>query len=150
MLLSLDGTSSRVQFRGRSACNSQRLVFELRLRSQSREWLPRLLRDAAEGKTMRRTVRAGCVGLALATVALQVSPGRAQSSEEVKPVFEHAIPNIEGKRMVAVVVTYPAGGKSMAHHHAKSAFITLSVVRCHSQPGRRRACSRLSDRRRLL
>jgi quercetin dioxygenase-like cupin family protein len=41
----------------------------------------------------------------------------------VKPVFEHVIPNVEGKSMVAVVVTYPPGGKSLAHHHARSAFI---------------------------
>jgi hypothetical protein len=31
-------------------------------------------------------------------------PGPAQYGEEVKPVFEHEIPNIEGKNMVAVVV----------------------------------------------
>jgi quercetin dioxygenase-like cupin family protein len=43
--------------------------------------------------------------------------------EQVKPVFEHVIPNVEGKSMVAVVVTYPPGGKSLAHHHARSAFI---------------------------
>ena len=51
-----------------------------------------------------------------------VSPGLAQNVEQVKPVFEHIIPNAEGKRMVAVVVTYPPGAKSPAHHHARSAF----------------------------
>jgi quercetin dioxygenase-like cupin family protein len=66
--------------------------------------------------------------LALAATALRVSPGLAQSSEEVKPVFEHAIPNIDGKRMVAVVVTYPPGGKSAPHHHAGSAFIYAHVL----------------------
>jgi quercetin dioxygenase-like cupin family protein len=81
-----------------------------------------------EGKTMNRFVRTGCLGLVLAATALRVSPGLAQSSEEVKPVFEHVIPNIDGKRMVAVVVTYPPGGKSTPHHHAGSAFIYAHVL----------------------
>ena len=54
--------------------------------------------------------------------------GLTQSSEEIKLVFEHAIPNIDGKRMVAVVVTYPPGGKSTPHHHAGSAFIYAHVL----------------------
>ena len=32
--------------------------------------------------------------------------GHAQEQEQVKPVFEHAIPNVAGKSLVAVVVTY--------------------------------------------
>jgi len=64
----------------------------------------------------------------LAATALRVSSGLAQSSEDVKVVFEHVIPNIDGKRMVAVVVTYPPGGKSMPHHHAGSAFIYAHVL----------------------
>jgi quercetin dioxygenase-like cupin family protein len=64
----------------------------------------------------------------LTATALRVSPGLAQSSEEVKLVFEHAIPNIDGKRMVAVVVTYPPGGKSTPHHPAGSAFIYAHVL----------------------
>ena len=55
-------------------------------------------------------------------------PGLAQNVEQVKPVFEHVIPNIEGKSMVAVVVTYPPGAKSPAHHHARSAFIYAHVL----------------------
>ena len=80
------------------------------------------------GETMSRTMRIGCLGLVLATTALRVSPGLAQSSEEVKLVFEHAIPNIDGKNMVAVVVTYPPNGKSTPHHHAGSAFIYAHVL----------------------
>jgi quercetin dioxygenase-like cupin family protein len=41
---------------------------------------------------------------------------------------EHTIPNIDGKSMVALVVTYPPGGKSPAHHHARSAFIYAYVL----------------------
>jgi quercetin dioxygenase-like cupin family protein len=61
-------------------------------------------------------------------MALGVSPGLAQNVEQVKLVFEHAIPNTEGKSMVAVVVTYPPGAKSPAHHHARSAFIYAHVL----------------------
>ena len=66
--------------------------------------------------------------LVLAAIALGVAAGRAPHSDDVKIVFERAIPNIEGKRMVAVVVTYPPGGGSPAHHHAPSAFIYAHVL----------------------
>jgi quercetin dioxygenase-like cupin family protein len=46
----------------------------------------------------------------------------------VKPLFEHVIPNSKGKSMVAVLVTYPPGAKSPAHHHAPSAFIYAYVM----------------------
>ncbi len=77
---------------------------------------------------MRRVIRTGSVGLVLTAIALGVSPGLAQNVEQVKPVFEQVIPNVEGKSMVAVVVTYPPGGKSLAHHHARSAFIYAYVL----------------------
>jgi quercetin dioxygenase-like cupin family protein len=73
-------------------------------------------------------MRTGFLGLILMGIALGASTGRGQNVEQVKPVFEHAIPNIEGKSMVAVVVTYPPGGKSPAHHHARSAFIYAHVL----------------------
>ena len=73
-------------------------------------------------------MRTGFLGLALAATALGVSPGLAQKLEQVKPVFEHVIPNIEGKSLIAVVVTYPPGAKSPAHHHAQSAFIYAYVL----------------------
>jgi quercetin dioxygenase-like cupin family protein len=76
---------------------------------------------------MRRVMRTNSL-LVLTAIALGISSGSAQNVERVKPVFEHVIPNIEGKRMVAVVVTYPPGAKSPAHHHAKSAFIYAYVL----------------------
>jgi quercetin dioxygenase-like cupin family protein len=77
---------------------------------------------------MRSIMRSLCLGLVLTAIALGVSAGPAQRSDDVKIVFEHAIPNIEGKRMVAVVVTYPPGGGSPAHHHAPSALIYAHVL----------------------
>jgi quercetin dioxygenase-like cupin family protein len=77
---------------------------------------------------MRRVMRYLYLGLVLTAIALGVSAGPAQYGEDVKVVFERAIPNIEGKRMVAVVVSYPPGGRSPAHHHAPSAFIYAHVL----------------------
>ena len=68
------------------------------------------------------------VFLGLGLVMLGGYSGLAQNAEQVKIVFERAIPNTEGKSMVAVVVTYPPGGKSLAHHHAPSAFIYAYVL----------------------
>jgi quercetin dioxygenase-like cupin family protein len=66
--------------------------------------------------------------LLLAAISLGLPPTFAQNLEQVKPVFEHVIPNAQGKSMVAVVVNYPPGGKSPAHHHAQSAFIYAYVL----------------------
>ena len=68
------------------------------------------------------------VKLALTAIAIGVTPGLAQNLEQVKPVFEHIIPSAQGKSMVAVIVSYPPGGKSPAHHHAQSAFIYAYVL----------------------
>lgn len=46
----------------------------------------------------------------------------------VAPNFSHAITNIPGKSIIAVEVTYPPGGASLPHRHAKSAFIYAYVV----------------------
>ena len=77
---------------------------------------------------MNTVMRTVFVTLLLAAIALGVSPGLAQNLEQVKPVFEHVIPNAQGKSMVAVVVSYPPGGRSPAHHHAESAFIYAYVL----------------------
>jgi quercetin dioxygenase-like cupin family protein len=63
-------------------------------------------------------------------MTLVPSLGLAQNTDtdQVKVAFEHVLPNVEGKKMVAVVVTYPPGGKSLAHHHAPSAFIYAYVL----------------------
>lgn len=48
--------------------------------------------------------------------------------DSVKPNFSHAITNIPGKSLIAVEVSYPPGGASQPHTHAKSAFIYAYVV----------------------
>jgi quercetin dioxygenase-like cupin family protein len=48
--------------------------------------------------------------------------------ETVTPVFCHDIPNVDQRAMVALVVTYPPGGRSRVHRHAPSAFIYAHVL----------------------
>jgi quercetin dioxygenase-like cupin family protein len=48
--------------------------------------------------------------------------------ETVTPVFRHDIPNVDQRTMVALVVTYPPGGRSPVHRHAPSAFIYAHVL----------------------
>ena len=45
------------------------------------------------------------------------------TGETVTTNFEHAIPNIPGKSLVALVVDYAPDGASPPHIHAGSAFI---------------------------
>ncbi|HEX2554319.1 MAG TPA: cupin domain-containing protein [Microvirga sp.] len=65
----------------------------------------------------------GCVGARAHDVG-----GHAHEREQVTPVFEHVIPNIAGKSLVALLVTYPPGGGSPPHRHAGSAFIYAHVL----------------------
>ena len=82
----------------------------------------------------RRRVLAGLVSLAaFAAPAGAFAHGTAVAQapvfeEDVKPVFQHVIPNIPGKSLIALVVTYPPGGKSPSHLHAGSAFIYAHVL----------------------
>lgn len=69
---------------------------------------------------MRSIFGATCSAIAVAAA----TPAAAQGvGETVTPHFQHAIPNIPGKSLVAVVVDYQPGGASPSHIHAKSAFI---------------------------
>jgi quercetin dioxygenase-like cupin family protein len=60
---------------------------------------------------------------AIPGVALAQSPPAT-----VSPAFRETIPNIPGKSIIAAVVTYPPGGKTPPHHHARSAFVTGYVL----------------------
>ena len=77
---------------------------------------------------LRRAMRTASGPLVAAAIALGASPAIAQDRDQVRVVFEHALPNVEGKRIVAVMVSYPPGGKSLAHRHAASAFIYAYVL----------------------
>ena len=77
---------------------------------------------------MRAVKLASSIAAVFTTIALGTAAGHAHELEQVNTVFEHAIPNIPGKSLVAVVVTYPPSGKSPSHYHAGSAFIYAHVL----------------------
>lgn len=76
-------------------------------------------------KTNRRLLKALLLtlGATCAMSTLAADPGAT-----VTPNFSHEIPNIPGKSLKAVVVTYPPGGSSPSHRHAPSAFIYVHVL----------------------
>jgi len=66
---------------------------------------------------------------ALALTALISAPALAADvGSKVTLVYDHEIPNVPGKSLRAVLVEYAPGGSSDAHTHAKSAFITATVL----------------------
>jgi quercetin dioxygenase-like cupin family protein len=81
-----------------------------------------------EKKTMSAVKLTAFIAGVFTTIVLANATGHAQVGEEVKTVFEHAIPNIPGKSLVAQVVSYAPGGKSVSHRHAGSAFIYARVL----------------------
>ena len=77
---------------------------------------------------MRAVKLTSSIAAVFVAIALGTTVGHAQELEQVTPVFEHAIPNISGKSLRALVVAYPPGGKSPPHRHAGSAFIYAHVL----------------------
>lgn len=61
--------------------------------------------------------------------AVRAEPGPQDSGQNpvVHTVFDQPA-NVPGKSMHAVLVSYPPGGASVAHRHAKSAFIMAYVI----------------------
>lgn len=64
--------------------------------------------------------------LAIASVVIgarMFAAGAEQAADgQVAPVLAERLPNVSGKTLTAVLVTYPPGGKSPAHHHAGAVF----------------------------
>jgi quercetin dioxygenase-like cupin family protein len=63
-----------------------------------------------------------------AVLAQPAGPATIPSNSHSTPGFNLPIPNIPGKSITALVVTYPPGGGTPPHHHAPSAFITGYVL----------------------
>lgn len=74
---------------------------------------------------IRSIVRAAGAAMAF---AIAVPASAHGATETVTPNFQHAIPNVPGKSLTAVIVDYPPGAVSPAHRHAGSAFIYAYVV----------------------
>jgi quercetin dioxygenase-like cupin family protein len=77
---------------------------------------------------MRAVKLTSSIAAVFTAIALGTAAGYAHELEQSTTVFEHAIPNIPGKSLIARVVTYPPGGKTPSHRHAGSAFIYAHVL----------------------
>jgi quercetin dioxygenase-like cupin family protein len=66
----------------------------------------------------------GAVLLAAAAVNATSAAHAADTHADatIRQVRSEALPNVPGKNLTAVLVTYPPGGKSGKHHHAGSVF----------------------------
>ena len=69
------------------------------------------------------------VGLVLlAATAHAHEPQQGAGQETVKPLFHRALPNVPGKALVALEVTFPPGTAAPPHTHPRSAFIYAQVL----------------------
>ena len=76
----------------------------------------------------RRTVATAALGLALAWIAAAAAEGLPPGEARVTPLYAHALPNVPGKSLKAVLVEYGPGAGTPPHTHAKSAFIAATVL----------------------
>lgn len=67
------------------------------------------------------TVRAICVAILVFSLPAAAYPAQAQS--QAKVARSEKLPNVPGKSVTAVVVTFPPGAKSPPHHHAGSVLV---------------------------
>jgi quercetin dioxygenase-like cupin family protein len=88
--------------------------------------MPRSIRTFREVLVAVAALTAAAAPFAAPTVSAAGSDG-----EMVKRVASHDLPNLPGKRLTAVVVTYAPGGKSVRHHHAGSvwAYVLSGAIR---------------------
>jgi quercetin dioxygenase-like cupin family protein len=78
---------------------------------------------------------------ALLAGTLLVGPASRAADErtgvEVKPVLTEKLPNVPGKSINSVLVTYAPGGKSGKHHHAGSVlvYVLSGAIRSETSTG---------------
>jgi quercetin dioxygenase-like cupin family protein len=75
-----------------------------------------------------RTQQAEIRGADRATAPTAGSAQGATLRETVTVAADEPIPNLPGKRLVSLIVDYPPGASSVAHRHARSAFIYAYVL----------------------
>jgi hypothetical protein len=71
----------------------------------------------AIGKALPLTMDA--ISTVIAPLCAASDPG-ASTRETIEPVTSHALPNVPGKRVTIVRVSYGPGGFTRAHRHAGS------------------------------
>jgi quercetin dioxygenase-like cupin family protein len=82
--------------------------------------------------TFRQTLVAAAVLVAAVPFAAPATSAAGDAAgAAVKQVAAHDLPNLPGKRLTAVVVTYVPGGKSARHHHDRSvwAYVLSGAIR---------------------
>ncbi len=86
-------------------------------------------------KSRRRRAACATVALLAALPALTLlKPAAGETpGAQVAPVGSHDLGDVPGKKLTAVVVTYPPGGNSPAHHHAGSVFAFVLSGEIRSQ-----------------
>ena len=67
------------------------------------------------------TIRA--IGVAIMAFALLGGAYQAHAQSQAKVARSEKLPNVPGKSVTAVVVTFPPGTKSPPHHHAGSVLV---------------------------
>ena len=79
----------------------------------------------------RRVVAAAVVAVAVLVACPVYRAAGESAGAEVKPVISEKLPNVPGKSLTAVVVSYAPGGKSPKHRHAGSvfAFVLSGAIR---------------------
>jgi quercetin dioxygenase-like cupin family protein len=85
---------------------------------------------------MKHAILAACMavfaGTALPVGAHAPEQGAAHAAaghpETVTPLFKRALPNVPGKAMVAVEVSFPPGAAAAPHTHPASAFLYAYVL----------------------
>ena len=78
-------------------------------------------RIMAAGAILAGTLLAGGLGYAAGSAA----------HEHIRPVFTAKLPNVPGKSLTAILVSYAPGGRSGPHHHAGSvlAYVVSGAIR---------------------
>ena len=65
---------------------------------------------------------------AMIAVCLALLAATASAHETVKPLFHRALPNVPGKALVALEVSFAPGAQALPHTHPRSAFIYAQVL----------------------
>jgi quercetin dioxygenase-like cupin family protein len=69
--------------------------------------------------------------IAATTLLLACYATSSFADATVQQQFAGALPNVPGKQLTAITVSYAPGAKSQSHHHAASAFLYAYVLSGH-------------------
>lgn len=87
-------------------------------------------------KRLRVTV---AIGLAAVCSHAALAAGADAPRETIQPAFAHAIANVPGKTMTALIVSYAPGGKTPAHWHGHAfvvGYVLEGAIRSRLEDGK--------------